>query len=129
MTGSCEHRSKPSDYTKGCEFLDQLNILLASQDGLSSTEVVVYLDCNLPHCCAVHPPHSHSRLCLKLKCLLFSGISHIVFVIGIRSVNKRSNKNRVDRGQGELQHFAPDSIPSTVLWAYRALSRHAERTR
>lgn len=34
MVGSCEHGNKPSRSLKGAEFLDQLNALLASPEGL-----------------------------------------------------------------------------------------------
>jgi hypothetical protein len=38
VVGSCEHGNEPSDSIKYGEFLDYLKVLLASQEGLCSTE-------------------------------------------------------------------------------------------
>jgi hypothetical protein len=40
MAGSCEHGDEPSDSIKCREFLDYLSVLLASQEGLCSMELV-----------------------------------------------------------------------------------------
>jgi hypothetical protein len=40
VAGSCEHDNEFSGSIKGREFLDWLSILLASQDGLCSMELV-----------------------------------------------------------------------------------------
>jgi hypothetical protein len=40
MAGSCEHVNKPFGSIKGGEFLNLLNVLLASQEGLCSTELI-----------------------------------------------------------------------------------------
>jgi hypothetical protein len=38
VAGSCEHGNEPSGSIKCREFLDYLNVLLASQEGLCSME-------------------------------------------------------------------------------------------
>jgi hypothetical protein len=47
VVGSCEHGNEPSCSIKCGEFLDYLSVLLASQEGLCSMELVSYLyfDC------------------------------------------------------------------------------------
>jgi hypothetical protein len=40
VAGSCEHGNEPSGSIKCVEFLDYLNVLLASQEGLCSMELV-----------------------------------------------------------------------------------------
>jgi hypothetical protein len=40
VAGSCEHGNGPSVSIKCGEFLDQLSVLLASQEGLCSMELV-----------------------------------------------------------------------------------------
>jgi hypothetical protein len=40
VAGSCEHGDEPSDSIKCGEILDYLSVLLASQEGLCSTELV-----------------------------------------------------------------------------------------
>jgi hypothetical protein len=40
VAGSCEHGDKPSGFIKCGEFLDYLSVLLASQEGLCSMELV-----------------------------------------------------------------------------------------
>jgi hypothetical protein len=40
VTGSCEHGNEPSGSIKCGKFLDQLSVLLASQEGLCSMELV-----------------------------------------------------------------------------------------
>jgi hypothetical protein len=40
VVGSCEHGNQPSGSIKDGEFLDQLSVLLASQRGLCSMELV-----------------------------------------------------------------------------------------
>jgi hypothetical protein len=43
VAGSCEHGDEPSGSIKCGEFPDQLSVLLASQEGLCSMELVIYL--------------------------------------------------------------------------------------
>jgi hypothetical protein len=40
VAGSCDHGNEPSSSIKGREFLDQLSVLLASQEGLCSMDLV-----------------------------------------------------------------------------------------
>jgi hypothetical protein len=40
VAGSCEHGNEPSGFIKCGEFLDLLSVLLASQQGLYSMELV-----------------------------------------------------------------------------------------
>jgi hypothetical protein len=42
VTGSCEDGNEPSGSIKCGEFLDYLNVLLASEEGLCSMELVSY---------------------------------------------------------------------------------------
>jgi hypothetical protein len=42
VAGSCEHSSEPSGSVKGGEFLDSLSVLLVSQEGLCSMDLVSY---------------------------------------------------------------------------------------
>jgi hypothetical protein len=42
VAGSCGHGNEPSDTIKCGEFLDWLSVLLASQEGLCSMELVSY---------------------------------------------------------------------------------------
>jgi hypothetical protein len=46
VASSCEHVNKPSGPIKGREFLDLLSVLLASQEGLCSMELVTMLNNN-----------------------------------------------------------------------------------
>jgi hypothetical protein len=43
VAGSCEHGNGPSGSIKCGEFIDYLSVLLASQEGLCSMELVSYL--------------------------------------------------------------------------------------
>jgi hypothetical protein len=43
VVGSCEDGNEPSDSIKAGEFLDWLSLLLASQEGLCSLELVMLL--------------------------------------------------------------------------------------
>jgi hypothetical protein len=42
VAGSCQHGNEPSGSIKGWDFLDKLSVLLYSQGGLCSMEVVSY---------------------------------------------------------------------------------------
>jgi hypothetical protein len=42
VVGFCEHGDEPSSSIKCGEFIDYLNVLLASQEGLCSMELVRY---------------------------------------------------------------------------------------
>jgi hypothetical protein len=42
VVGSCEHGNEPSGTIKSGKFLDYLSVLLASQEGLCSMELVSY---------------------------------------------------------------------------------------
>jgi hypothetical protein len=42
VVGSCEHDDEPSDSMECGEFLDWLSVLVASQEGLCSMELVSY---------------------------------------------------------------------------------------
>jgi hypothetical protein len=42
VAGSCEHGNEPSGSIKCGEILDKLSVLLASQEGLCSMELVSY---------------------------------------------------------------------------------------
>jgi hypothetical protein len=43
VAGSCEHGNEPSGSIKCGEFLDYLSVLLASQEGLCSMELVSFI--------------------------------------------------------------------------------------
>jgi hypothetical protein len=46
VAGSCEHGNEPSGSIKGGEFFGERSLLLASQEGLNSMELVTF-------CCIV----------------------------------------------------------------------------
>jgi hypothetical protein len=47
VAGSCEHGNEPSGSIKCGEFLDKLSVLLASQEGLCSMDLVSWLKCDV----------------------------------------------------------------------------------
>jgi hypothetical protein len=49
VAGSCEHGNEPSGSIKCGEFLDYLSVLLASQEGLCSMEIVSSKQINKPY--------------------------------------------------------------------------------
>jgi hypothetical protein len=51
VAGSCEHGNEPSVSIKCGEFLDWLSVLLGSQEGLCSMELVSYYNIILPFLC------------------------------------------------------------------------------